>query len=161
MRIRTLAACLTAGVLLLACGGTSGSNQSTTGPKQGGTLTTAIGIDPDTLDPAAQTTTTVGQIVLMMVEPLATVDQNGKVQPVLATKWEMAPDAMSYTFTLRQGVKFSDGEPFNAQAVKFNLDRLLSPTTFKSQPGVLKVIKETQVIDDSHVKINLKQPFAP
>jgi ABC-type transport system substrate-binding protein len=161
MRIRTLAACLTAGVLLLACGGTSGSGQSNTGPKQGGTLTTAIGIDPDTLDPAAQTTTTVGQIVLMMVEPLATVDQNGKLQPVLATKWEMAPDAMSYTFTLRQGVKFSDGEPFNAQAVKFNLDRLLSPTTFKSQPGVLKVIKDTQVVDDSHVKVGLKNPFAP
>jgi ABC-type transport system substrate-binding protein len=161
MRIRTLAACLTAGALLLACGGTSGSNQSTTGPKQGGTLTTAIGIDPDTLDPAALTTTTVGQIVLMMVEPLATVDQNGKVQPVLATKWEMAPDGLSYTYTLRQGVKFSDGEPFNAQAVKFSLDRMLAPTTFKSQPGVLRVIKDTQVIDDSHVKINLKQPFAP
>ena len=161
MRMRTFAVCLAAGALLLACGGTSGSNQSTTGPKQGGTLTTAIGIDPDTMDPAAQTTTTVGQLVQMMVEPLLITNQQGKLQPVLATGWNMSSDGTSYTFTLRKGVKFSDGEPFNAQAVKFSIDRLLSPTTFKSQPGVLKIIKDTQVVDDSHVRFDLKQPFAP
>ena len=160
MQPRIMTALGVAALLLAACGG-GNTSQTTGGPKQGGTLTTAIGIDADTLDPAAQTTTTVSQMVRMMTEPLLAIDQKGAVQPLLATKWQPSPDGLSYTFTLRQGVKFSDGEPFNAQAVKFSLDRLVSPATFKSQPMVLRVIKQTQALDDSHLQIDLKTPFAP
>jgi peptide/nickel transport system substrate-binding protein len=123
----------------------------------------AIGIDPDTLDPQAQTTTTASQIVDMMAETLVTLDQNGKLQPLLATKWAPSSDGMSWTFTLRSGVKFSDGTPFNAQAVKFSIDRLLSPTTFKAQPGVLggkTGIDHVVAVDDTHVQFFLKTPFS-
>src|SRR5438309_6418270 len=160
MQARVLAALSLAALALAACGG-GNTSQTSSGPKQGGTLTTAIGIDADTLDPAAQTTTTVSQIVRMMTEPLVALDQQGTVQPLLATKWQGSADGLTYTFTLRQGVSFSDGEPLNAQAVKFSIDRLLSPTTLRAQPSVLRVIKQTRALDDSHVEFDLAAPFAP
>src|SRR5438309_11153057 len=160
MRARIIAALGLVVLGVAACGGGS-TAQTGGGPKQGGTLTTAIGIDADTLDPAAQTTTTVSQIVRMMTEPLVALDQQGTVQPLLATKWQGSADGLTYTFTLRQGVSFSDGEPLNAQAVKFSIDRLLSPTTLRAQPSVLRVIKQTRALDDSHVEFDLAAPFAP
>lgn len=160
MRKRLLSMLIVVGLLLTACGGAS---QSTTqnGPKHGGTLTVAFNIEPDTLDPQAQTTTAVQALVNMVVERLVAYDDHGKLVPQLATSWQPASDGLSWTFTLRSGVKFQDGEPFNAQAVKLSLDRLLSPTTFKAQVGVLRVIKDVEVVDSSHVKVSLKQQFAP
>jgi ABC-type transport system substrate-binding protein len=159
MRKRKLGFVLAAGLLVAACG--VGNQASPTGPKQAGTLHVAIGIDPDTLDPAQQTTTTVSQIVDMVDETLVTIDRNGKVAPLLATSWTNSSDGLSYTFTLRSGVKFHDGSDFNADAVKFSIDRLLSSSTLKAQPGVLRAIKETQVVDATHVKFMLSTPLAP
>ncbi|MFZ0214973.1 MAG: ABC transporter substrate-binding protein [Candidatus Dormiibacterota bacterium] len=158
-RYRVLAVLALVALFVAACGG-SASPQSS-GPKQGGTLTTAIGIDADTLDPAAQTTTTIGQMVGMMVETLVKYNAQGKVEPSLATSWSQSSNGLDYTFTLRKGVKFQDGEPFNAQAVKFSIDRLLSPNTYKAQPSVLRAIQSVTAVDDNHVKITLSTPFAP
>ena len=157
--MRKLALLLAAALFAVACGNSTGGGTSNT-PKQGGTLTVAIGVDPDTLDPAAQTTTTASQIVDMMAETLVTLDAKGQVVPLLATSWQAASDGMSYTFTLRSGVKFSDGTDFNAQAVKVNMDRLLSPDTFKPQPGVLKAIGSVDAVDATHVKFTMKTPLA-
>src|SRR2546423_4715818 len=148
--------------LLVGCGG--GSQASPAAPKHGGTLRTAIGIDPDTLDPAAQTTTTASQIVVMMAETLVTIDTKGAIKPLLATSWSGSSDGLAYTFTLRQGVKFQDGAAFNAQAVKFSIDRLLSPSTFRAQPNILggkTGIDHVDVLDDSHVRFTLKTKLAP
>ena len=165
LRQRVITLLMLSGLALAACGtGGSGQQSTTSGTKHGDTLTVAIGIDPDTLDPAAQTTTTAAQIVDMMAETLVTMDSNGKLQPLLATTWQQASDGMSWTFTLRSGVKFTDGTPFNAAAVKFNFDRLLSPTTFKSQPGVLggkTGIDHVVAVDDTHVQFFLKSQFSP
>src|SRR5207249_579889 len=128
------------------------------------TLKVAVGIDPDTLDPAALTTTTASQITDMMAETLVTIDEKGVVKPLLATKWDQSSDGLSWTFTLRSGIKFSDGTPFNAAAVKFNVDRLLDPRTFKALPGILggkNGIQSTEAIDDTHVKITLGSKLAP
>ena len=158
-----IAALLAGGLLVTACGGntnTGNSSGSSTGTKHGDTLTVAIGIDPDTLDPAAGTTTTSEQIVDMMAEPLVTIDPQGAVKPLLATSWTTASDGLSYVFTLHSGVKFSDGTDFNAAAVKFNFDRLLNPNTFKAQPNVLAAIGSVEATDATHVKFLLKTPLA-
>ncbi|MBO0745540.1 MAG: ABC transporter substrate-binding protein, partial [Candidatus Dormibacteraeota bacterium] len=154
---RILALCALAALFIVACG-SSGSTGST---KQGGTLTVGTGTDADTLDPAAQTTTIVGGMLNMVVEPLVQLNKQGKVVPDLATSWSMSSDGLTYTFNLRQNVKFSDGEPLNAAAVKKSLDRLNSPETFSAQPGTLKVIKSVTAVNNSKVQIQLKSPFSP
>ncbi|HKF77876.1 MAG TPA: ABC transporter substrate-binding protein [Candidatus Dormibacteraeota bacterium] len=162
LRVATVVAL--AGLVVAACGTGGGGQQAPSGPKHGGTLRVAIGIDPDTLDPAAQTTTTSSQIVDMMAETLVTIDAKGAIQPLLATSWSQSSDGLSYTFTLRKDVTFQDGTPFNAQAVKFSIDRLLSPDTFKAQPNVLggkTGISRVDVVDDTHVKFTLFTKLAP
>src|SRR5215471_3230830 len=164
LRRRVTTLLLLSGLVLAGCGTSGGQQQATSGPKHGDTLNVAIGIDPDTLDPAAQTTTTASQIVDMMAETLVTIDSKGVLQPLLATKWEQASDGLSWTFTLRQGVKFSDGTPFNAEAVKFSIDRLLSPSTFRSQPGILggkTGIDHVDVVDTNTVQFFLHTKFSP
>ena len=159
MSKRAFSLFLAAGLVLAACG-TNSANTGGTTAKHGDKLTVAVGIDPDTLDPAAQTTTTAQQIVDMMAEGLVTIDKNGNTAPLLATSWTNSADGLNYTFTLRTGVKFQDGTPFNAAAVKFSVDRLLSPQTFKAQKGVLGVISQVDAVDDTHVKFTLKNTFA-
>jgi len=124
-------------------------------------LTIAIGVDPDTLDPMRQTTTTVQNIVQMVVESLDRVDQEGKVQPSLATGWQEAPDALSWTFTLHGGIRFSDGAPFDAAAVKTSIDRSLDPASTCPLCLSMKTgVKSVDVVDADHVKFTMNQPLA-
>jgi peptide/nickel transport system substrate-binding protein len=150
---------LVAGFLLTGCG--TRGNASGVGSKQTSVLTIAIGVDPDTLDPMRQTTTTVSNIVSMVVESLARVDQNGTVQPNLATSWEETPDALGWTFTLRSGVTFSDGSAFDASAVKANLAREMDPTNICPNCATLsKAVKSVDVVDPGHVKFTMSMPLA-
>jgi len=74
----------------------------------------------------------------------------GYYLPELATSWELAPDLSSYTFKLRKGVKFHDGTDFNAEAVKWNFDRVLdSPQPF------LKEVSSIEVLDEYTIRLNL------
>ena len=149
---------LLAGLLVLsACGGGGGGG----GSKQGDKLTIAIGIDPDTMDPMRQTTTTVQNIVQMVVETLVRVDPQGKVQPHLATSWQTSSDGLSWTFTLRSGIKFTDGEPFNAAAVKTSLDRDLTKGNTCPLCGPFRAVSSIDAVDDTHVKLSLNKPVAP
>jgi ABC-type transport system substrate-binding protein len=156
---RLLGIVMAASLLAVACGTTGPT--TTNGTRASSVLTLAIGVDPDTLDPMRQTTTTVGNVVAMMVQSLAWVDQTGKVQPNLATDWTEAPDGMNWTFTLRQGVRFSDGTPFDAAAVKANMDRLFDPSSTCPNCGALpKSVRSVDVVDPDHVKFTMGIPLA-
>jgi len=126
-----------------------------------GTLTIAHGIDIDRMDPQTQATAAVMGILSMMVETLVSLTPEGTIEPLLATSWEASDDGKVYTFELRDGVTFSDGEPFNAAAVEFSLERLVSPDTVNAAPNVLAVIDSVDVIDDLTVAVNLNNPFPP
>ena len=154
---RRLLVLLATALVLAACGG----GGTTGGTKQGDKLTVAIGIDPDTLDPMRQTTTTVQNMVQMVVETLVQVDSDGKVQPHLATSWQTSSDGLTWTFTLRPGIKFTDGEAFNAAAAKANFDRILTPGQTCPLCGPFRAVKSVDAVDDTHLRLNLKQPFAP
>lgn len=148
-----------AAALALAAGCTTGSSSSGGGGGTSGTLTIAVGADIDTFDPQAQVSASVIQRLQQVVESLTTLDEKGDLQPLLATSWKEAPDGLSWTFTLRQGVKFHDGTPMNAAAVKFSLDRVNDPNTLKARPDALTVISSTEAVDDTHVKVNLKNKY--
>jgi ABC-type transport system substrate-binding protein len=126
-----------------------------------GTLTVGIGVDPDTMDPIGQTTTTVQNIVDYICEPLVRLGEDGKLYPHLAESWQPSADGLSYTFKLRQGVKFTDGAAFNAEAVKMSWDRVINPDMKMPLRGVMGVVKGVTAVDASTVKFSLSNPFGP
>ncbi len=147
--------CLILGLLMLAWGLTPPLHAQPV-PR---TLKIAVGIEADTLDPAAQTTGLVMNMVDYMYERLVALDyKQNKVVPRLATRWQASTDGLTYTFGLRGGVTFHDGTPFDAEAVKFTFDRLLDPKTRVPLRELLTSIKETQVLDPMTVRFILSRP---
>jgi peptide/nickel transport system substrate-binding protein len=116
----------------------------------------------DKIDPNATTFSRVGKIGMHIADPLVWQPQPGTFEPGLATEWSINADATEYTFKLRQDVKFHDGTPFNAAALKFTYDRIADPAT-KAQTALslLGPYKETEVINDYEVKVRFNTPFAP
>ncbi len=125
------------------------------------TFSIAVGIDPDNLDPAGTTTTTIANMNDYMVQTLVTIDQEGELQPLLAESWEISADGLEYTFNLVQGATFHDGNPFDAEAVKFSLDRMLDENVRVPQRSWYAAIKEVQVVDTYTVKLVLNNPSSP
>ena len=81
-------------------------------------------LEPTGLDPTANAAASIAEVTLYNIyETLTKVNENGSVAPLLAESWDVSPDLKTYTFRLRRGVKFQNGEPFNAQAVKFSFER--------------------------------------
>lgn len=121
----------------------------------------AVGIEPDTFDPAGGTTTTVANIVDYSLETLTRLDSEGKLQKGLAESWDLSADGLTATLKLRQGVKFHDGTAFTAQAVKVTLDRVLDPAVTVPTRSTFKPISKVEAVDDGTVKITLSRPYAP
>ena len=87
-------------------------------------VTLAMTLEPPGLDPTAGAASSIAEVVLYNVfETLTKINPDGSVSPLLAESWEVSSDLKTYTFRLRKDVKFQNGEPFNAAAVKFSFDR--------------------------------------
>ena len=97
--------------------------------KQGGTLTVGLELDIPGFDPLkVGVFDTAAEIAAALIfDTLTSLDDNGKARPKLALSWSPSEDYKTWTFKLRPGVKFHDGTPFNAQAVKENFDRQKDP----------------------------------
>ncbi|WP_199521476.1 ABC transporter substrate-binding protein [Jiangella anatolica] len=126
---RVLALTAAAGLLVAACGGddSGGSGDSGSGNGDGGDPKTFIfgsSEDPKTLDAAYVSDGESLRVIYQVYETLVALEPGTtEVVPGLAEEWEISPDGLTYTFHLREGVTFHDGEPFNAEAVCFNFDR--------------------------------------
>lgn len=83
-----------------------------------------------------------------------------EIVPQLATSWTVSPDGKAYTFKLRRGVTFTDGSPFNAQAVKFSFDRALKLKGPEGAVGLIENITAVNVVDPYTVRITLKDADA-
>ena len=92
-----------------------------------GTLVLGLDQEPPTLDPHASPSAVTYQIIASVSENLVYKGPDGKLVPWLAESWTTAKDGRSVTFKLRRDAKFHDGTPFNAEAVKFNCDRIVDP----------------------------------
>lgn len=152
-RAACVAAAAVAAMLLAAC-----TTTGEPGGEKGGTFTIAIGVDLDTVDPAQQTTTTVQNVIDYALETLTELDKEGKTTPGLATKWETSESGKELTLHLREGVKFHDGTPFDAEAVKFNLDRIRDPKIKVPIGGAFKVIESVEAVDKATARLHLKYP---
>src|SRR5439155_23749020 len=125
-----------------------------------GVLRIGLNDDPDALDPTISRAY-VGRLVFAaLCDKLFDVTPDLKIVPQLATGYEWAVDHKSVTIKLRPGVKFHDGEPFNAEAVRFNIDRYINtPGSFrKSEIGE---IQKVDVVNDLTVRLGLSEPLTP
>jgi peptide/nickel transport system substrate-binding protein len=126
------------------------------GPKD--TLIIAQGVDATTLDPQNHNDTPTHNICLNINETLLHGSRDFKTEPLLATSYELVNDR-TWEFQLRKGVKFHNGEEFNAASVKFTLERLADPRNKLKQTN-LQVIDRVEILDDYRVRIITKEPFA-
>jgi len=115
--------------------------------------------DTQTLDPAVNYDFSGGYFLLNCYEGLVKAEGSAeaKIVPSLAESWEISPDGLTYTFKLRQGVKFHDGTPLNAEAVKYSFERLLALKM--GAVANFTSIDKIEAVDDSTVKFILKEPF--
>ena len=121
--------------------------------------------DSTSLDPAQVTDLNTMHVLSHMYDTLVKLGPTGDFMPVLATKWQMSKDGMTYTFTLRPGARFSNGDPVNADAVVFSFDRQLN----KDNPGYkfgpfpfagfyYGSVKSVRKVNNTTVEFKLKNP---
>ncbi|GAA3407835.1 ABC transporter substrate-binding protein [Paenibacillus hodogayensis] len=163
-------AILSASVLALAaCGeaksgnganpgaGTGATTKTQAAP--GGELSFALATSPDTLDPHRSGLAVAVRVIRTIYDSLVVQLPDNTIKPWLATEWTISPDGKSYTFKLRKDVKFHDGTPFNAEAVKYSYDRILDPATKAANASaLLKPYKSSEIIDEYTIKLNLETP---
>ncbi|MDD5015395.1 MAG: ABC transporter substrate-binding protein [Atribacterota bacterium] len=115
--------------------------------------------DIEFLDPYGPTKALSTMVWYMIYDRLIILDPDaeGGFAPELATEWEISPDAKEYTFKLREGVKFHNGEPFNAETVKGSMERFIKEPTLGSAPQWIN-LEEVEIVDDYKVIMKFKEP---
>ncbi|MBM3273710.1 MAG: ABC transporter substrate-binding protein, partial [Candidatus Sericytochromatia bacterium] len=134
--------------------------------KLGGTLTTAMISDPKTFNYAMSTEQSSSTPLSFVFEGLAEINGiTGKVQPAVAEKWEIAPDGQTYTFTLRKGLKWSDGAPLTADDVDFTFNSVIFnmdiPTDWRDIIQVDNKLPTVKKLDELRIQVTTPKPFAP
>ncbi|MDD2546286.1 MAG: ABC transporter substrate-binding protein [Burkholderiaceae bacterium] len=121
------------------------------------TVVLGMTLEPPGLDPTAGAASAIAEIVLYNIfETLTKIHPDGTVTPLLAESWEVSPDLRTYTFRLRRGVKFQNGQPFNAAAVKFSFDRAGSAQSTNKDKRTFAQLS-TQVVDEHTVVLIHKE----
>lgn len=118
-----------------------------------------VALEPPALDPTAGAAEAIDIVVYQNVfEGLTRIDQTGAVQPGLAESWTISEDGLTYTFKLAEGVKFHDGSDFNAEDVKFSLERINAEGSLNAQKALYADIASVEVVDPATVKVTLSKP---
>lgn len=163
--------------LLLAagCSGDSGSSEESNVPADGvatpggDTLIVGLEAEPTSFDAHQVSDFNSSRAAMELYDQLVRFkDGSTDLEPSLATKWDITDDGLEYVFTLRDDVQFHDGTPFNADAVKFSIDRQIDPAhpfhdtgQFAYADFTFGMVDNVEVLGDYEVKIVLKEPFAP
>lgn len=122
-------------------------------------LVLGIVLEPPHLDPTAGAAAAIDEIVYANIfEGLTRIGAKGDVLPALAESWTKSDDGKVYTFKLHKEVKFHDGTAFDADDVKFSLDRARGDKSTNAQKGLFSAIDTVDVVDPLTVKVALKQP---
>ena len=122
-------------------------------------ITVGLILEPPHLDPTAGAAAAIDEVVYANVfEGLTRIDQNGAVQPSLATSWNISEDGMTYTFALKSGATFHDGTSFDADDVVFTFDRARAADSTNAQKGIFAPITSIKAIDPATIEIKIAQP---
>ena len=128
----------------------------------GGSIVYGLTLTPSGIDPHIDASSELGIPLTSVYDPLVWLSADGTFLPGLAESWEISEDGLIYTFRLRDDVTFHDGTPFNAEAVRFSLDRIADPETqSRKAGGMLGPYDRTEIVDDTTVRIHFSEPYAP
>lgn len=152
-------------LLASACGGSSKptADPKPTGPAQGGTINVGIADEPDTLDSQLSGLAVVNQMAQVFGGTMLAQDPKSKDYVCfLCDSYTVSENGLTWSFKLKQGVKFHDGNPLKAQDWKYTFDRAKNPDTKAKNAGALvKPITSVEAVGDYELKITLDKPFAP
>lgn len=128
-------------------------------PQAGATFTYARTGETETLDPEKTTAVASAEADFLIYDTLVSLDTDYTYKPSLAEKWVISPDGLTYTFTLRRGVRWASGKPFTSGDVKYTLDRW---RTLKGSPSAFQIspVETVDAPDPQTVVLHLKTPFS-
>jgi peptide/nickel transport system substrate-binding protein len=117
----------------------------------------AMALEPPGLDPTAGAAAAISEVVHYNVfETLTKINQDGSVTPLLAESWTQSPDLKTYTFKLRQGIRFQNGEPFDSSKVRFSFERAVDAKSTNKDKAVFAAIEKIDTPDAHTVVLTLK-----
>jgi peptide/nickel transport system substrate-binding protein len=149
-------------VLSMVFGGTGHLRAQDATPTTGGRLAFATNQEPDCFDPQISAADATSALVRTVVDSLVAQTPDGELVPWLAKSWTVNDELTEFTFELETGITFSDGTPFNAEAVKYNFDRIANPETGSQFAiSLLGPYGGTQVVDEDTVVVGFTEPFSP
>ena len=125
----------------------------------GGVAVIVTDADPESLNPGMTTSNQTLDVSAKIYEALVWIDPDGEPQPLLAEEWTVSEDELVYTFTLREGVTWHDGEPFTSADVVWTIEEGM-PNNSRAQ-GVISQIDSVEATGDYEVVITLTEPYAP
>lgn len=125
--------------------------------QRGGTLVMVTQPEPPNLAPYLSTSGPIGQVASKVYEGLVTLGPDFEILPALATSWEVSSDGLTYTFTLREGVTWHDGEPFTSADVQFGIMEVLREIHPRGA-ATLSVIESVETPDATTAVLNLSEP---
>ena len=152
-----------AGVAALSFTGLSwqGALPALAAPKQGGVLKAAFSADPAGFDPVRGPSGMSHVVIEQVYSTLMALDPDAKPYPELAESYEASADGLQYTFKLRPGVKFHNGDELTAEDVKFSFDRLRAKDSGYSYGAQVETIDSVDVVDKLTVRFKLKKSTGP
>jgi len=105
-------------------------------------------LEPPGLDPTTAAAAAIAEVTLYSIyETLTKINEDGSVSPLLAESWQTSPDLKTYTFKLRKGIKFQNGEPFDSATVKFSFDRAAAPTSTNKDRSLFQSFEQVSAPD--------------
>jgi len=117
----------------------------------------AMALEPPGLDPTNAAAAAIAEVTLYNIyETLTKINEDGSTSPLLAESWTASPDLKTYTFKLRKGVKFHNGEPFDSSAVKFSFERAAQPTSTNKDKSLFQSFESVTAPDADTIVLKLK-----
>ena len=145
-----LAAVAASLAVVATCGSANAANTS---------ITIVMPLEPPNLDPTGGAAAAIDEVVYANIyEGLTRYAPDGSVRPALAHSWDISEDGLVYTFRLREGVTFHDGTAFDANDVKFSLDRARAEDSTNAQKALFAGIADVEVVDPLTVRVTLSNP---